>query len=216
MNKKAICFAAAAYAVIVTASAIMLSDNRQLDVVARYAAASFLALGQEPEVTLDDGWPYVVRSPGGAEQFSYGENVRLIIAAAPFIAAGLYTDRLEEGGIIAENYYLIFTSEDAAGAQSADNTIEALINSNRRNIHYHMEHDLFELELDGHAFRWARDTQKNTLGMAFVLDPEPLIQAGLDPHALEGWSLVDITLNHGRGNTVPRLIKNYSFITDIG
>ena len=43
------------------------------------------------------------------------------------------------------------------------------------------------------------------------LNPEPFIEAGLDPYALEGWTLADVTLNHGRGDTVPRLLKNYSF-----
>ena len=89
--------------------------------------------------------------------------------------------------------------------------MESILRNNRQHIHYHMDHDLFELHLGGHAFRWARDWRNNTRGMTFVLNPESFIEAGLDPEMLEGWTLANVTLNHGRGDTVARLLKNYSF-----
>ena len=218
MKKKIISFtAAAAYAVIAIASSIMISESPQFDVVANYAAMSFGALGEAVDVAVNDGGSYVVYSPSRAERFSFGGDVQLIFDTAPFIAAGLDTDNLEANNIIAEDGYIILTSEGVAGVAgvaskgSAFETMEAIIRNNRRHILYHMDHDLFELHLGGHTFRWARDIRDNTRGMTFVLNPEPFVTAGLDPDALEGWTLANIALDHGRGETVPRLLRNYSF-----
>ena len=38
--------------------------------------------------------------------------------------------------------------------------------------------------------------------------------AGLNPDALEGWILADVALEHGRGETAPRLLRNFSFEAD--
>jgi len=218
MKKKIMCLAAAVvYAVIVIASSIILSENPQMDVVANNAVTSFETLGDVVEVVAYDDGSYVVYSPNRKEQFSYGGDVLLIFDKTPFIAAGLNPDMFEGSNFIAEGGYLVLTSESVEGianAGGAIDTIEAIIRSNRRHIHYHMDHDLFELHLGGHTFRWARDYRNNTRGMTFVLNPETLIEAGLDPDALEGWTLADVAQNHGRGDTVPRLMKNYSFTTE--
>ena len=50
--------------------------------------------------------------------------------------------------------------------------------------------------------------------MTFVLNPEPFIAAGLNPDVLEGWTLANVALDHGRGETVPRLLRNFSFEAD--
>ena len=218
MKKKVMCFAAAVvYAVIVIAASIMISENPKMDVVANYAVTSFETLGEVVEVVAYDGGSYVVYSPNRKEQFAFGGDVLLIFDNAPFIAAGLNLDMFEGSNFIAEGSYLVFTSESVAGianAGGAIDSIEAIIRSNRRHMHYHMDHDLFELHLGDHTFRWAREIRDNTHGMTFVLNPEPFIAAGLNPDALEGWILADVALEHGRGETAPRLLRNFSFEAD--
>ena len=214
MNKKVICIAAAAYAAIVIFAAILLSANPSLDVVANYALKSFETLGEAVEISAYSGNTYAVYSPSRAEQFQYGEIVQLTFDAAPFLAAG-FDPASVKSAITVSDAYIIIPSENALGFMdtgSAVSTMEAVLRNNRQTLEFHMDHDLFELHLGGgHAFRWAKDWRTNTRGMTFVINPEPFVQAGLDPTAIEGWSLASITLDHGRGETVERLLKVYSY-----
>ena len=219
MKKIIICFsAAAAYAVIVISSAIMISTDPKLDVVANYAVKSFEDLGGRIGLSDCDKPLYNVYSPGGTEVFSYGESVRLTADVGWFIAAGFDPDKFG-GDAAVEDSHFTFISSHVRGVDVADDhnifgTFENVLRSNRNALEYHTDHDLFELHLgDGNTFRWAKDWRTNTRGMTFVLNPESLIEAGLDTENLEGWTYANINMMHGpeRGQTVPRLLKNYSF-----
>ena len=222
MKKKIICFSAAAvYAVIVIASAMAFSANPKLDVVANHAVKSFEDL-VELEKKTGYGRPlYNVYSPGGTEVFSYGESVKLTIDLGQFIAAGF--DPRKFGGEPAwENSRFTFTSSHVKGVDVTDDhnvfdTFANVVRSNRHALEYHMDHDLFELHLGGgNTFRWAKDWRANTRGMTFVLNPQPFIEAGLETENLEGWTLANVNMMYGpeSGQTVPRLLKNYSFAAE--
>ena len=219
MKKRIICFSAAAvYAVIVIASAIMLSANPKLDVVANYAVESFKSLGEEIGLSGGNERIYDVYSPDGTEVFSYGESVMLTIDTGWFVKAGFDPDKFGGEAAVGDSRFTI-TSNHVEGVDMANendifDTFENVLRSNRHALEYHMDHDLFELHLGGgNAYRWAKDWRANTRGMTFVLNPQPLIEAGLEAENLEGWTFASINMMHGpeRGQTVPRLLKNYSF-----
>ena len=220
MNKKLICFiAAAVYAALSITIAFALSANEAFDVVANYAITSFEKLGERP-APASTGRLYEVRSPAETEAFLYGERVQLAFDLAAFATAGFDPDKFESE-ITEEDGWLKIVSEMVEGVDTSNadalSVFENVIRNGRSHLEYHMEHDLFELHLGGgHTFRWAKDPQTNTRGMTFVLNPEPFIEAGLDPDQLEGWTQADVTMMHGpqRGQTVPRLLRNYSFAAE--
>ena len=211
-------FAAALYGVIVIASAITLSANPKLDVVANYAVESFESLGEEIGLRGGNEQLYDVYSPDGTEAFSYGESVRLTVDPVWFIAAGFDPDKFG-GEAAVEDSRLTIISDHVEGVvvTNDDNifdTFEKVLRSNRHALEYHMDHDLFELHLGGgNTYRWAKDWRTNARGMTFVLNPQPLVEAGLEIENLEGWTFANINMMHGpeRGQTVPRILKNYSF-----
>ena len=211
---------AAVYAVIVIASAIMLSANHKFDVVANHAADSFKSLGEEIGLSGHGGPLYEVFSPDGTEIFSYGESVRLTVDIGWFKAAGFDPEKFG-GEAAADDSRLTIISNQVKGvdiayvnARGAFDVFETVLRSNRHALEYHMDHDLFELHLGrGNTFRWAKDWRTNTRGMTFVLNPRPFIEAGLDPENLAGWSFANVNIMYGpkKGQTVPRLLKNYSY-----
>ena len=217
MKKKIICFAAAAvYAIIVIVLAFTLSENPKLDVVANHAVESFKTFGEIIKINGYDERLYNVYSPDGTEVFSYGESVQLTIDAGWFTAAGFDPDKFN-GEAILEDSRLTFISDYVKGVANGSNifdTFENILRSNRHALEYHTDHVLFELHLGGgNAFRWAKDWRTNTRGMTFVLNPQPFVEAGLELENLQGWALTNVNIMHGQesGQTVPRLLKNYSF-----
>ena len=219
MKKKIICLmVAAVYAVIVIASAIMLSASQKLDIVANYAVESFERLGEGIGLDSYDKRLYDVYSPDGTEIFSFGESVRLTVDMALFTVAGFDPDRFGGEAAVEGTRFTIPSSNvegvGAANTNSVFDTFENVLRNNRHALEYHMDHDLFELHLGGgNTFRWAKDWRTNTRGMTFVLNPQPFINAGLEPENLEGWTLANINIMLGleSGQTVPRLLRNYSF-----
>ncbi len=56
------------------------------------------------------------------------------------------------------------------------------MNLSRGSISYHMALDHYGVALGGgNMFEWAKDLGANDKDIVFVLDPEPLIAAGVDP-----------------------------------
>jgi hypothetical protein len=215
MNKKMIYFCVSVvYAISVITVSIVLADNPKLDVVSNYAVDSFENLGVVIEIINHEG-AYQAISPNRNEIIIFGERVDLKFYSSPFLSAGFAPDKFE-GDIIQQGDYFIIPSSGTEIALESGYSIfdifENLLRSNRDSLEYHMDHDVFEFHLGGgHSFRWAKEWQTNTSGMVFVLNPEPFINAGLSPQALEGWALVNVTLQHGRGQTVSRLLKNHPF-----
>ena len=219
MKKKIICLTAAAvYALVIIAAAIMISANSKLDLVANHAVESFKSLGEEIGLGGYDKRLYEVYSPDGTEIFSYGESVGLTVDIGRFAAAGLDPDKLAGQAAVEDSRLTIISNQvesvASVNARGVFDVFETLLRSNRHALEYHMEHDLFELHLGGgNTFRWAKDWRTNTRGMTFVLNPRPFIDAGLEPKNLEGWVSANIRMMLGPeiGQTVPRLLKNYSF-----
>jgi len=58
----------------------------------------------------------------------------------------------------------------------------------RGSLGFHTEMGHYNLTIGGAVFEWAKDLGTNEMDIVFALDPEPLIAAGLDPEAVEGWT----------------------------
>lgn len=194
---------------LLTVALFALSACQTTDVVANYAIKSFdeIAPVLGDKIVKNDG-NVIVISPNDTESFSFGDEPKLSLSIAPFIAAGLDTSKLPNE-ILATNTELIIPIENASVAEP---TFEKLIRENRNSFEYHTDHDIYELNLgNGNAFRWAKDISTNERDVVFVLNPEPFISAGLDPEKLEGWKFTKVkVMENGKTVEVDKLLKVYN------
>ena len=178
---------------------------------------------------LNVGW--ALTSPDDSVRFIWSEDysvaplhdVMLEFGAQPFIDAGLDSEKLPN------NY--VFYEGDAMGSMgskmlmvginlgsdkltySGDPTpltaYEQIVNKYRDSINYHTTLDHYGVKLgDGNMFEWAKDMKTNGYDksvqdkdIVFVLNPEPLIAAGVDPEKVEGWVYAQVPIEEGGKTT---------------
>lgn len=199
---------------MIAAMAFTLSACSQTDVVAQKSIESFhqLAVQMEPNlVSGEDG--YRIISPDNTETLLLGENISLLIDAGPFTDAGVRLEELPEDIKVAGGQLIITSEYKNSIEQSLNAAFERNIWSNRKQLSYHTNHDIFELVIaGGHSFKWAKDMENSEKDMVFSLDPEPFIQAGLDPDKLDGWGLTTLDKMEAGGKItqVDKLLKIYN------
>jgi hypothetical protein len=148
--------------------------------------------------------------------------------AAPFVAAGLDPAKLPMTDtaqyLVEEGMFMIhfdwgstqFTAIPSAAPTvqgQAVQTFEQILAAYRDRIGYHEQFDHYGLALgDGNMVEWAKDPAKNDKDLVFVLNPEPLVQAGLDPAKLAGWVLGKVKVKDANGQTVEveKLLKAFN------
>ncbi|MDR0586735.1 MAG: hypothetical protein LBG26_05805, partial [Treponema sp.] len=87
-----------------------------------------------------------------------------------------------------------------------------IVNLKREAIGYHMAMDHYGVNLGGgNLFEWAKDMAVNDKDMVFVLDPAPLIAAGVDPARVAGWIFDKVTVDdeNGKPVQVDKLLKPF-------
>jgi hypothetical protein len=212
------------------AAALLLAGCGSLDVVGKTAITTFAAfLDAVPgRVALDSAagrWVY--SSPGG-EKFEWSTdfsaappNFRVSLDAAPFLAAGL------EPGILPKERYdfdaasgRLSLSFDIGkdrysyeGAATPLETFRKIVGTHRPMVGYHAALDHYGIALgDGNMFEWAKDMAKNDKDAVFVLNPEPLRAAGVDPAKVTGWLFAKIPVQDKSGKTVnvDKFVKPYN------
>ena len=98
---------------------------------------------------------------------------------------------------------------------------EQMVNNYRASINYHTALDHYGVKLgDGNMFEWAKDLTKNTAtgtdqdkDIVFVLNPEPLIAAGVDPAKVVGWVYTQVPVEeNGKTIQVYKFLKPFNII----
>ena len=207
---------------------LTLAACQQTDVVAQYAVTSFEALGNRlgDQVALDEernAW--ALASPGGerfllAQSFEATPDVMLEFEAAPFKKAGLDVAKLPaeiysydpQGDRITVKGEIGNKKFDANASGALVDTFRQVVKNNRTAVGYHMELDHYGIELgNGNMFEWAKDLATNDKDMVFVLNPQPFIEAGVDPNAVEGWVFAKVPMMDANNKPVEmeKLLKPY-------
>ena len=234
-NKKVI--TAIAAGVLVVAAIIFLtveSAGGTLDVVGKKSVQSFdMVLNAIPDqVSKEDGGKgfALTATDGGARFIWSGEtdessrfDVKLQADAAPFIQAGLDIGKLPESYEINDNVITVgvkLNSGSFTGAEeSALSAYEGLVKNDRSLINYHTDMDHFGVKLGGgNMFEWAKDLeisaatkQAQDKDIVFVLSPEPLIAAGVDPEKVEGWLYAPVpVMENGKKMQVNKFLKPFN------
>lgn len=199
-----------------------------LDVVGKTAITSFNALNAAlSNATFDaTASTWTMSAPDGQALILSSQSkespvdATMRLHAAPFLKAGLDQSKLPAHYVLDEaNEALLITvdlgdiqySNDTAS--SMDATFNALVTNYRKSIDYHEALDHYGLLFGGgNAFEWAKDLKTNDKDIVFVLNPEVLINAGVNPDAVEGWvfTKVDIKDATGAVQKVDKLLKPYT------
>lgn len=215
---------------LAVAMSVSLAACQATDVVGKMAVTSFEAvLNRIPDkITSDEvnnGWS--LESPTGerfvwSKDFSKAGNPDLMLEfdAKPFINAGLDVNKLPK-----ENYlYVKDMDKLIVHAELGDNkftysgepkpvdTFNKIVETNRDSIGYHEALDHYGVAMgNGNMFEWAKDMSKNDKDIVFVLNPQPFIDAGVDPAKVEGWVFAKVPVmdENNKKIEVDKLLKPF-------
>lgn len=201
------------------------------DVVGKVAITSFedvVALDSN-QVTFDEmnnGW--ALSSPGG-ERFVWGKDFSsadkpdfmIELDATPFVNAGLDGSKLDKEMYLFDpsTNILMVRAEvgnDSLGASDTTkpmDTFKAIVNTYRENIGYHEKLDHYGVKMGGgNMFEWAKDMSTNEIDIVFILDPQALIDAGVDPAKVEEWKFAEVEVKDDQGKPiiVDKFLKPYN------
>jgi hypothetical protein len=165
---------------------------------------------------------------------SPSHDVMLEFDAQPFLDAGLDPDKLPDNdgfyegdsmGGMGSKMLMVgkkFGGNDKVGGTStALSAYELIVNKYRDSINYHTTLDHYGVKLgDGNMFEWAKDMKINGYDnsnqdkdIVFVLNPEPLIAAGVDPEKVEGWVYAQVPIEeNGKTTQVWKLLKPFDLV----
>lgn len=202
--------------------------SQQLDVVGKESVTSFGKVldVMGDKITPDDmngGWS--LSAPDDTVRFIWSKDystsplhdVMLEFDAQPFIDAGLDVSKLPENITFYEGKLMVgkklgedkleYSSEVTALA-----SFEQIVNLYRDTIGYHTALDHYGIKLDdGNMFEWAKDMSTNDKDIVFVLNPQPFIDAGVDPDAVEGWVFTKVPVEEdGKSIEVDKLLKPFN------
>ncbi len=201
----------------------------QTDLVGKVASSSFASLVAELKdqvVAVDQPAGFELNSPEGQKFFlsltpeSGTEDLKFALKAAPFIIAGLDPSKLGEGyGYNKNTDTLIITSD--LGDKALGTTKEAgvtgvfdkIVAIYRDRVGYHTKLDHYGVGFgNGNMFEWAKDMTTNDKDMVFVLNPELLQAAGVDPSKVEGWvyTKVEVLDENNKPILVDKLLQFYN------
>ena len=238
MKKSAkIILAAGIVAVAALVLIILQSVGGNLDVVGTQSVTSFKAVLQAipAQVKADEmngGWSLL--APDGTVRFIWSKDfaksplhdVMLELDAKPFVDAGLDTAKLPANYAAYDGMLMVGTKLGNDELQySGDATplasYEQIVSKYRASINYHSALDHYGVKLgDGNMFEWAKDMTKNTVtgkeqdkDIVFVLNPEPLIAAGVDPAKVEGWVYAQVPVEeNGKTVQVYKFLKPFNIV----
>ncbi|HYE84494.1 MAG TPA: hypothetical protein VEG39_20315 [Clostridia bacterium] len=200
---------------------VSLAACQATDVVGKVAVTSFEAvLNAAPDnVTFDEannGWS--LASPTG-ERFIWGKDfsmenmadVMMEFDAKPFIDAGLNVSLLpQEMYLYDSNMGKLMVHSELGNEKFTYNgeakpldSFKKLVETHRANVGYHEKLDHYGIALgEGNMFEWAKDMSTNNKDIVFVLNPEILINAGVDPNKVEGWAFAKVEVKDEQGKAV--------------
>ncbi len=200
--------------------ALLLAGCSALDVVGKTAVSTFQALLERSSgsVALDEQLNrWVLSSPGG-EKFEWsadfsgqGPDFRLAFDATPYLQAGLDPARLPsalfqydpQARILSLGFEVGQEKFSYSGSPSPLATFTRIVEKHRSLIGYHEALDHYGIALGGgNMFEWAKDFARNDKDLVFVLNPEPLLQAGVDPARVAGWVFTKVPVKDAQGQTV--------------
>jgi hypothetical protein len=193
-----------------------MSSCQKLDVVGNGSIKSFekiLDAMQDKVALIEEGW--WLAAPDNSARFMWSNYcVYLEFEAKPFLDAGLdisgFPYNMFEDKIMI--YEELFLETPIMGDTPLDSYKE-IVKLRRDMIGYHASLDHYGISIGGgNMFEWAKDMSKNDKDIVFVLNPQPFIDAGVDPNKIEGWLFAKVTVDdeNGRPIQADKLLKPFN------
>lgn len=197
---------------------VVFSACRQLDVIGNGSVEAFDALSQAmPAVYADEvngGWLLI--APDDSTRFFWSKDfsqsrhydVAIEFDPQPFIDAGLdlaklpqemiYGDKLRAGNVYGDK------TPTYNGEITPLASYEQILLLYPGKIAYHDAADHYMLHFgNGNMIEFAKDMSTNEKDIVFMLNPQPFIEAGVDPQLVEGWTFVaNLETMNASGKTV--------------
>ncbi len=198
-----------------------------LDVIGSGSVASFESLlnavpGGAQADDENGGWS--ITAPDGSSRFIWSRDyskspqydIMIEFDAQPFLDAGLDVAKLPDSVAYDENKLLVGTRLGTDelkynGEATPLLSFEQIVRLYRSSIGYHSELNHYGVSLtNGNMFEWAKDMNTNDKDIVFVLNPEPFLNAGVDPNTIEGWKFAKVTVHmDGKPVEVDKLLKPF-------
>jgi hypothetical protein len=151
-------------------------------------------------VENEDGW-YQLTAPDGGAKFVYSNDCAwLAVDTAPFIAAGLNVetlDNISETVFYEKDMGFRLPAWDMLNLNIKDTALEQFKADIRHfqivetDYTYRINFtDDNNTRIDSAVFEWAK-APSEICAFVFTLNAEPLIAAGVDPEKVEGWDYVE-------------------------
>lgn len=219
---------------IITLTIAFTAACSSLDIVGQKSITAFDAIlqtipAQVTEDEINGGWS--LAAPDASVRFIWSEDysksplhdIMLEMDATPFINAGLDTEKLPDNYTFYDNKLMVGTKlgNDTLtykGESTPLASYEQIVNRYHKTVGYHTALDHYNVSLsDGNMFEWAKDMEKNSVSgenqdkdIVFVLNPEPLIEAGVNPDEVDGWiyTTVNVDMN-GKATDVYKFLKPF-------
>lgn len=206
---------------------LLFTACQSTDVVGKVAVTSFEEMlnAASDNVSFDEEkGSWTLASPAGDEfkwskDFSATEADSIIeFDAAPYISAGLDVTKLPENysydlstGRLSLNFALGDEKFNYSGEATPLDSFKKIVEAKRSLIGYHEALDHYGIALgDGNMFEWAKDMTKNDKDIVFVLNPQPFIDAGVNPEQVEGWVFAKVEMmENGKKFEVDKLLKPF-------
>jgi hypothetical protein len=209
---------------------LLISSCKQLDVVGKESKTSFAKVLQamSGRIGVDEltgGWILPAPDEGAAFIWvpDYSKSalydVMLVFDLRPFLEAGLDLEKLPDGFTIIDDKIMVGVKlgNETIGYEGDPTPLasyEKLVDLKRGSIGYHGALDHYNVDLgNGNLFEWAKDMGKNDKDIVFVLNPEPLIAAGVDPGRVRGWTFAKVPVDiNGKPTEVDKFLKPFNLL----
>jgi len=214
INEKKSLLTVAVTLLLLTAACSQL--QKKLDVIGNGSVVSFDALLKAaPNLVTSEktkaAWS--LEAPDGGARFLWngdfgaadgaGFDVALEVDMAPFVSAGLDISKLPEDYLVSGSKLTVgrvlgVSQEELNAAVPPLEAYRRIADSRPDVIGYHTALIHYGVDVgNGNMFEWARDLQTNDKDIVFVLDPQPLIAAGVNPQTVEGWVFAKVPVHSG-------------------
>jgi len=217
--------------VMVLALVFALAGCQSTDVVGKVSITSFESVlntmgDKVTEDEMNGGWS--LESAGG-ERFVWSKDfsaekkpdLMMELDATPFLNAGLDPSKLDKATYLYEPGSKILMVHSELGADQFTyngepkplDSFKKIVETRRDSIGYHEKLDHYGAAFgSGNMFEWAKDMATNDKDIVFVLNPQPLIDAGVDPAAVKEWVFAQVEIKNDQGNKelVDKFLKPYN------
>ncbi|MFZ5353727.1 MAG: hypothetical protein ACOZCL_13535 [Bacillota bacterium] len=215
--------------IVLTAVLILIFTACQgTDVVGKVALTSFEQIlnAMPDKIEFDEQYNGFALITPTEDRFFIGKDfsvegqpdLMLDFDAKPFVNAGLdisklpadmyqYDEMMDMIMVLAE------IGDHPSEYKGEVNMLEAfrhVVKNHREVVGYHEKLDHYGVALgNGNMFEWAKNMATNDKDLVFVLNPQPFIDAGVDPTKVEGWvfAKVEIMDQNGKPIEVDKLLK---------